>query len=157
MKKIFLLSFLSVSMATIFAQKQTFDIATFTPPKGWMKQTSENAFQLSKEDEAKGIYCMITLFKAVPGTANSKENFDLAWTSVVKEMVTVSAAPEMQPAATEDGWEVLSGYAPFEKDGAKGIAMLVTSSGYEKMINALILTMSDTAGSNCHGAIGHAT
>ena len=45
----------------------------------------------------------------------------------------------MQPPATEDGWEAQSGYAPFEKDGNKGIAMLVTSSGFEKMVNIVIL------------------
>ena len=117
--------------------------ATYTVPKDWKKQTVEGAVQFSKEDDAKGIYCLITLYKAVPGTANSKENFDLAWASVVKEMVTVSSAPEMQPSATENGWEVQSGYAPFEKEGEKGIALLVTASGYDKMVNLVILTNTD--------------
>ena len=127
-----------------FAQQQTFDITTFTSPKGWEKQNSESAVQFSKEDVSTGGYCMITVFKAVPGTTNSKENFDLAWTSVVKEMVAVSSAAEMQPPATENGWEVESGYAPFESDGNKGIVVLVTSSGFEKMVNIIILTNTDT-------------
>ena len=127
-----------------FAQQQTFDITTFTSPKGWEKQNSESAVQFSKEDVSTGGYCMITVFKAVPGTTNSKENFDLAWTSVVKEMVAVSTQAEMQSPATENGWEVQSGYAPFESDGNKGIAVLVTSSGFEKMVNIIILTNTDT-------------
>jgi hypothetical protein len=127
----------------MFAQKETFDLATYTSLKGWKKQLAETAVQFTKEDAAKGTYCMITLFKALPGTASSKENFDLAWASVVKEMVTVSAAPEMQPASTENGWEAQSGYAPFEKDGSKGIVVLVTSSGFEKMVSVIILTNTD--------------
>ena len=143
MKKIIFFLIFCSSATITFAQKETFDLATYTPLKGWKKQSSGNAVQFTKEDAAKGTYCMITLFKALPGTANSKENFDLAWTSVVKEMVTVSTAPEMQPAATENGWEVQSGYAPFEKGGDKGIVVLVTSSGFEKMVSVIILTNTD--------------
>jgi hypothetical protein len=133
----------AIISANVFAQKEIFDLATYAPPKGWKKQSSETAVQFTKQDTAKGTYCMITLSKAVPGTANSKENFDLTWASVVKEMVTVSTAPEMQPAATEKGWEVQSGYAPFEKDGDKGMVVLVTSSGFEKMVSIIILTNTD--------------
>ena len=35
---------------------------------------------------------MITLLKALPGTVNSKDNFDAAWESVVKEMVKTTTA-----------------------------------------------------------------
>ncbi len=143
MKHIFSSLFLFFTVAISFAQKETYDISSYTPPLAWKKQAAESAIQFSKEDAAKETYCIITLFKAVPGTSNSKENFDMAWASVVKEMVTVSSAPEMQPVATENGWEVQSGYAPFESDGSKGTAILVTSSGFEKMVNLIILTNTD--------------
>jgi hypothetical protein len=142
MKHILCFSILLTGLV-VSAQQQTFDIATYTAPKTWKKQTTEAAVQFSKEDAAKGTYCMITLFKSVPGTANSKENFDLAWTSVVKEMVTVATEPEMQQPETENGWEIQSGYAPFESDGNKGAVVLVTSSGFEKMVNIIILTNTD--------------
>ncbi len=142
MKHSFLL-LLVTSVIIANAQHQTFDITTFIAPKGWKKQTTESTVQLSKEDAAKGTYCMITLMKSIPGTSNSKENFDAAWETIVKEMVTVSAAPEMQPSTKEEEWEVQSGYAPFESDGNKGIALLVTTSGYQKMVNILILTNTD--------------
>ncbi|MBI5856995.1 MAG: hypothetical protein HZB42_05020 [Sphingobacteriales bacterium] len=143
MKKTILFTFFCTSVATVFAQKETFDLATYTAPKGWKKQPAESAVQFSKEDAAKGTYCLITLYKAVPGTANSKENFDLAWTSVVKEMVTVSTAPEMQAVTTENGWETQSGYAAFESDGTKGVALLVTASAIDKMVNLIVLTNTD--------------
>ena len=143
MKKIFVSCLAGVFAIAAFAQKETFDITTYTAPKGWKKTAAASAIQFSKEDATKGTYCMITLYKAIPGTANPKENFDLAWASVVKEMVTVSTAPEMQPVATENGWETQSGYAPFESDGNKGIVVLVTASGLEKMVNLVILTNTD--------------
>jgi len=143
MKKIFLVCIFCASLTTAFAQKETFDLTTFSPPKAWAKQLAENAVQYSTEDAAKGTYCLITLYKAVPGTASSKENFDLAWTSLVKEMVTVSSEPGMQPPATENGWETQSGLAPFESDGNKGAVLLVTATAADKMVNLIILTNTD--------------
>lgn len=125
------------------AQKQTFDLVSYSPPAGWMKQTTAQSIQFVKEDASKSTYCIITVFKAIPGTADAKANFDVTWETVVKGMVTVSTAPEMQPSATEDGWEAQSGYAPFENDGQKGVAILATSTGYGKMVNILVLTNTD--------------
>ncbi len=138
-----LLILLVTSAIIANAQYQTFDITTFTAPKGWKKQTTESTVQLSKEDAAKGTYCIITLMKAVPGTPNSKENFDAAWESVVKQMVTTSVDPEMQVPSKDGEWEAQSGYAPFENEGNKGVALLVTLSGYQKMVNILVLTNTD--------------
>lgn len=136
---------LLVACSVAFSQQQTFDIINFTPPKDWQKKTAEGGggLQFSTEDAAKGTYCIITLFKAIPATANAKNNFDAAWTDLVKGMVTVSADPEMTEPATEEGWEAQSGYAPFESEGTKGVVVLVTSTGFGKMINIIILTNTD--------------
>lgn len=141
-RNIFLLLF-TLLQGTLFAQQQKFDLVSFNQPSGWKKQTSASALQFSKEN-TDGAYCLITVFKSLPGTKNAKENFDAAWETVVKEMVKTSSAPDMQPSAKEDGWEALSGYAPFEADGQKGLALLVTSTGYDRMVNILILTNSNS-------------
>lgn len=142
MKKVTAFVLISLSINAV-AQQQTFDITTYTAPKGWAKQATESTIQFSKEDAAKGTYCLIMLFKALPGAPDSKTNFDAAWETVVKETVTVSASPEMQTPAAENGWEVQSGYAPFEAEGSKGIVLLVTSTGFQKMVNILVLTNTD--------------
>jgi hypothetical protein len=130
------LSFLSVSS---FAQAlETFDISTFQAPKGWTKQIGQDAVQLSIAD--KDDYCLVTLFRSVPGIGSPKENFDAAWKTIVKETVTVSAAPQMFPSDNKGEWLVAGGFAPFEKGGAKGVAVLYTASGYGRMVNALLLT-----------------
>ncbi|MEK6528030.1 MAG: hypothetical protein AABZ36_04005, partial [Nitrospirota bacterium] len=70
MKKLLLSLFIITSIASS-AQQQSFDIIAYTPPKGWKKQSAESSLQLSNEDAATGRYCLITLYKAVPGTADS--------------------------------------------------------------------------------------
>lgn len=144
MKKILLFPLFLIFACKMYAQQQTFDITTYTAPNGWKKQAGQSAVQLSQENTKDGSYCMITLFKSIPGTTSAKENFDAAWGTVVTEMVKISGKPDMQPASKENGWEVLSGFAPFESEGQKGIALLVTSTGYQKMVNILVLTNTNT-------------
>ncbi len=131
---------LTLSISSLAQGSESFDIATFQSPKNWTRQATQNSIQMSTEDKATGTYCMITLLRSIPGTNDSKENFDAAWQSVVKGMVKVSAAPQMADRANDNGWEIQSGIAPFERDGIKGIAMLVTASGFSKMVNVVILT-----------------
>jgi len=117
---------------------EAFDISTFQSPKGWTKNVGDDAVRFAIED--KGSYCLIMLFKSIPGLASPKENFDAAWSTIVKEAVTVSSAPQMFPADTKGEWLLAGGFAPFEKNGEKGVAVLYTASGYGKMVNALVLT-----------------
>lgn len=134
---------LTVSMSLYSQTAETFDIATFRSPKGWAKQTGQDGIQFATEDKATGAFCLLTLFKSVSGLGDPKQDFDAAWQTIVKDAVNVASAPQMQPAETKDGWQITSGFASFENDGMKGAAVLVTASGFGKMVNVLILTNSD--------------
>jgi hypothetical protein len=50
----------------------------------------------------------------------------------------------MQPSHNPEDWKVEMGSAPFEKAGSKGSLVLVTVSGYGTMINAMIITNTET-------------
>jgi len=129
---------LSFAIDSFSQVSEAFDISTFQSPKGWTKNVGDDAVRFAIED--KGSYCLIMLFKSIPGLASPKENFDAAWSTIVKEAVTVSSAPQMFPADTKGEWLLAGGFAPFEKNGEKGVAVLYTASGYGKMVNALVLT-----------------
>jgi hypothetical protein len=141
--KPFLLPILLFAGINVHAQQQTFDIITFTAPHAWEQKPSEAGIQFIKEDTATGAYCVITLFKSAPATAEAKENFELAWTGLVKDMIQVADKPEMTPSIPVDGWEILTGHSSFEREGIKGVAILVNSSGFGKMVNVIILTNTD--------------
>lgn len=145
MKRLFLLISCSLFfLIDISAQKpETFDIISFKTPKGWQKEASRNAVQLGVEDSATGGSCLITMFKPLPGSNDSKVNFESAWETIVKETVSVSGKPQMQSPMSENGWTAESGLAQYEADGRKGIVLLVTLSGQNKMVNILILTNTD--------------
>ena len=140
MKQIFLavICLLSIAVNAFGQTTETFDVATFQAPKGWSKQAGADSIQFSIADNSN--FCLVTLFKSVPGLGTPKENFDAAWATIVKDAVTVSAAPQMFPADNKGEWQIAGGFSPFEKDGVKGVAVLYTASGYGKMVNALVLT-----------------
>ena len=140
----FIFSCFLVFSVDISAQKtETFDIISFKTPKGWQKEVSGNAIQLGVEDSATGGLCLITMFKPLPGSNDSKFNFESAWETIVKEIVTVSSKPQMQQSQSKNGWTAESGFAQYESDGRKGVVLLVTLSGQSKMVNILILTDTD--------------
>jgi hypothetical protein len=138
---VLILSFTGASLAQAV---ETFDIATFTSPKGWNREVTENSIQFSTEDKATKDACLIVLFKSTPGTGNSRENFDTSWETLVKGTVNVAGAPVMQPSSNSEDWKVEIGSAPFEKERSKGSVVLVTASGYGRMISAMILTNTET-------------
>ncbi len=157
MKKTVLLGILCCMLAESRAQKESFDLSTYTAPKGWKKEKTESSVSFGIEDAKKGSYCLLILYKSVPGTGNSKNDFDAAWESLVKGILPVTASPEMQAPSDEDGWEAQSGYAPFEKDDTKGVAMLVTMSSNQTMMNLVILTNTQDYQSSIESFLGSVT
>ena len=143
MKKSINLGILLLMSMYLAAQKDTFDITTYTAPRDWQQQKGEGAILFAKQEPGQADFCMISLYKAVPGRKDGKENFDSAWKILVKDLLHVAAPPDMQPVALENGWEIQSGFAPFESEGTNGYAMLVTSSDPERMVNIVVLFNSD--------------
>ena len=122
---------------------ESFDIATFEIPKGWNKEVSEDHLQISSQDKAAGTFCLITVYKSVPAGSDPKENFRASWKSLVKERMSPTAEPVMPLTKNDEGgWQLEMGHAPFENKAGKGGAILVTISGFGKMLNTMILTNS---------------
>ena len=141
MKHFIILLFLFAGIDAL--TQQQFDIVNFTAPNSWENKPNEAGIQFIKEDTATGGYCVITLYKSVPAAADSKESFTLAWASLVKEIIKIDDAPTMAPSETEDGFEIVTGHTPFEREGIKGVAILVSSTGFGKTVNIIILTNTD--------------
>ena len=130
--------FVVLSLSSFAQAPDSFDITTFRAPAGWKKQATPNSILISTS--AGDDFCLITLFKSLPAIGGSNENFQASWDTIVKETVQVSSAPSMQPSENKGGWDISAGFAPFEKDGTKGIAVLVNATGFGQMVNVLTLT-----------------
>lgn len=129
-----------IFLTASFAQ-ETFDVVTYTPPKGWQKSAETKAIQFTKQNGNQVAIMM--LFKSIPTAKDSKTTFDTSWDSIVKELLTKVDSPNMQPSVEKNGWTIETGAALGEKDGEKLVAMLLSATGGGKVLNLLVLFNSE--------------
>lgn len=143
MKSTSFLLILTLLTANLFAQKESFDVLTYKPIKNWKKEKTDKSVSFSITDDAKGTFCIINLYISIDGDADSKTNFDNSWNKFAKEQLGAGDAT-MEEVTTENGWELQTGSASFDKGGLSGNAMLVTATSHTKMVNMLVLFNSET-------------
>jgi hypothetical protein len=135
-----LILFMSLTACT---QKQSFDVLTYTAPKGWQQQQQESSVQLSVSDSKTGAYALALITKATASDAGAAVNFKTDWDKLVKASVQVNDAPAMQEPVTENGWNVISGTANYTDDTQKGVATLLTATGGGQMVSVVLMTNTD--------------
>lgn len=140
MKAALFFTSLFFSAMSIFAQKQTTDVVSFTVPKGWQQQQNEGGIQLSVTDKKTGAYAIAIILKAKPSEASANENFNADWDKLVKGTVQVSDEPTMEQPAKENGWDIVSGGAHYTDGGNKGMVTLLTATGGGQTASVVLMT-----------------
>lgn len=125
------------------AQKETYDVVSYTVPDGWKKEVKENGVQIYTGNEKTGEYSVALIIRSSPTTASAGENFTAMWEKLVKGTVTVSAEPAMSEPSKEKGWDILSGQANYTDGGNKGLVTLVTATGNGKMATIILMANTD--------------
>jgi hypothetical protein len=137
--------FFAFSAANLLAQqKATFDLATYTVPSGW-KQTSNssNVVGYTITNNQKGTYCQIGLYASTASKGSLQADFESEWQELIVKMYKPSAKPNLLPVASENGWDAQAGVAPFEFNGARSAAMLVTMSSNGRCVSIVIVTNTE--------------
>ena len=135
----FLLLFFCV--LTSSAQQERFDIATYTVPPGWKKvNNGADVVGYAITNNKKGTYCQLAIFKSMPTTGSARLDFDTDWNDLISKPYGIMVKPEPGAPRSEGGWEVRSGVAPYDFNGGKSMAILVTMSGYSTRMSISILT-----------------
>ena len=142
MKNITLLVLSILTFVCGFAQKQTFDVVSFSAPMGWQQQQIEGGVQLSVTDKNTGGYFIAIITKSTSSTSSANENFNSNWESLVKNTVQVNGAPTMQELAKDNGWDIVSGGANYTDRGYTGMATLLTATGGGKTVSVVIMLNS---------------
>jgi hypothetical protein len=126
-----------------FAQKQTFDVISYTIPVKWQKTQNEAGVQLTITDKKSGSYAIAVITKATASDATANENFTTDWTRLIKSTVQVNAAPTMQDPSAKNGWNIVSGNADYTDGAKKGVATLLTATGDGKMVSVVLMTNTE--------------
>src|ERR1700754_2421723 len=139
MKKRFLLAISLLWIIVSSAQTETFDIATFIPPKGWQRLDSNNTvvFYDTKTKDGLTSFCQIFLYPSKKSTGKPATDFSAAWKDIVVKNTRTKAKPQVQTEKTPDGWTVTTGAANISMQSMTFKCMLVNISGFNKAMSVM--------------------
>lgn len=110
MKSTFGVLLFILSASSLLAQKETFDLATFTVPTGWKKTNSTaSVVSYAVTNNQKGTYCQIGVYASTNSKGNVQADFESEWQELVVKTYKPTTKPEMMPAASENGWDAQGG------------------------------------------------
>jgi len=134
----FVCSLLCVTMLWFqgYSQKrETYDIATFTPPPGWESEVKPTGKLYQKFDAAKQTFGMTILHQSTKGTNNIAVDFQNEWNSKVTRVSNVTLIPESVLEDETDGWKIRGGAGLTSVNSIKLTVLLLTFSGYGKVFS----------------------
>jgi len=165
MKKIICLSILFISVATSFAQKETFDLVTYTPPKDsmaivWKKEVRETIVIYSFTNKKNNSWCQISIVKSTTSKGNIDQDFESEWKELIVKNYKPTEAPQLYEVKEADarlpardgtdgndkvgqGWKIKTGGTKFTFNNSDAIAMLTTMSGFNRCVSITAATNSE--------------
>jgi hypothetical protein len=145
MKKIMLLLCFALCLCGFVAKTQTtYDVFTYTEPKGYKKEVKTGFTSYTKTDSKTGTYCIISLYTQSLSTGDLTQDFDNDWASLVATPLSVTAAPQKDNGDEISGWKTYSGGANFEFSGSTSMALLTTAKKDNANVAILIVTNSQS-------------
>jgi hypothetical protein len=142
MKKILSLFIFIFSTAISFAQKESFDLISYTPPKGWKKEVTENIITYTIVDNKNNSWCRVSIVKSTSSKGNIDADFDSEWQGLVVKSYKITEAPKLNEVQETSGWKIKAGGGNFVFNNSTSMALLTTASGYNRCASIVATTNS---------------
>lgn len=139
LKHIILVSFLLTNILA-FAQQETYDVVTYTIPKGWQKQQVNGGVQLFVTDTKTGGYAIAIITQSMASTGSADGDFKSQWKTLLVNTVNSITEPAMETPVQDNGWEILSGQGNYVDRNIKGLASLLTATGNNQTAAVVLMT-----------------
>jgi hypothetical protein len=139
MKKCLLL-FMVCFYTAAFAQKETFDIITYSPPSGWTKDAKTSVISYTIIDKQKGTWCQIGVYSSTASKGSIDQDFDSEWQELVAKQYKTTDPPQVTDIPETDGWKTKAGGCKFSFNNSDALATLTTFSGYGKAVSIVAST-----------------
>ncbi len=142
MKTIAFFSLLISFSITSFAQKQTFDLVTFTPPKGWTKEEKQNVIVYSRVDNKNKTWCQIGVYKSTASQGNIEADLQSEWNEMAVKQFNITDPMQATETQEADGWKIKTGSGKFTFTNQPAAVLLTTFSGYNRCTSIIATTNS---------------
>lgn len=94
---------------SLFGQKQSFDIFTYSQPPGWSEKSVNGDVQLTFQ---KGNnWCVIGLYAGTPTTGSAIQDFEADWKDLTRSYTITGEVEREEPYETK-GFQMVKGIAP---------------------------------------------
>ena len=143
MKSILLSVVLAVSATPVFAEKEVYDLVSYTAPTAWKKEVKEkHNTSYTIKNLQNGSYCQIFVLSSTNSKGSLNADFDSEWQDIIIGSYGVTQAPQLTEPTTENGWHAKAGVASFAFNNGTSMAMLTTISGYNRTVSIVVVTNS---------------
>lgn len=142
MNKISTIILFCMLLTNLFAQKETFDLITYTPPAGWKKDVTENIINYIITNKMNNSWCQIGIIKSTISKGTIERDFESEWQDLVVKNFKPADAPQMNEVHETDGWKIKEGVAKFKFNNADAMAMLTTISRFDRCASIVVTTNS---------------
>lgn len=115
------------------ARAETFDIISYTPPKGWSMTPLKEGRAYTSIDRAAGTSCRINIFSSVPTTGSARGDFDADWALLAGAFYPGISNPELGRSTQVGGWTLLGGGSQHTIEGKDTLVMQFTLSGARRL------------------------
>ena len=99
MKKAILLSAFCASVAITLAQKETFDLTTYTPPNKWKKEVTENITSYTIVNKTNNTWCRIGIIKSTISKGNIEQDFESEWQELIVKNYKPTETPHFHSSS----------------------------------------------------------
>jgi hypothetical protein len=140
-----ILSFLVLFLlsASLFAQRETFDLTSYIAPNGWKKEVKGNSYtSFTSTNQQTKSYCQIFVMHSTASKGSLKEDYESEWKTLIANQYGVTDTPQLTDPLTDGGWQIKSGMASFAFNNGTSTAMLTTMTGYNKAVSIVSVTNS---------------
>ncbi len=122
-RKLLIFLLLLIGNAAFGQQRETFDIVSYTPPKGWKKDLNEERVVYEYFENNK--FCQIYIWKAAQSLGSNQSDFEQYWDFLYAKKYKINEKSLIEKRK-ENGWDVTSQSASIAYQGTPFTAMLVT-------------------------------
>ncbi|RYZ30690.1 MAG: hypothetical protein EOO10_01910 [Chitinophagaceae bacterium] len=131
------------------AQQQTYDIISFTPPKGWKKENPENVFTLSTTNNKTKAWAQIGVVKSTASKGSIEADFESEWKELIVkpyQQYGVTEKPLGIDTQSLNGWKVCTGLGKFVFNKDTAAVLLTTFSNSTRCASVRVMSNSTSYG-----------
>lgn len=129
-------------MTISFAQKETYDLITYTSLKGWTKEEKQNVIVYTRVDNKNKTWCQIGIYKSTVSKGNIEDDLQSEWNEMAVKQFNITDTMQATETQEADGWKVKTGSGKFTFNNQPAAVLLTTFSGYDRCTSIIATTNS---------------